>query len=47
MLRQAAQIVRGCAHPGIAGIVKRAKDLTSDDVLFVIGGYHLEDKNRE
>lgn len=40
-------VITGCAHPGIVEIVKRAKDLIADHVLFVIGGYHLGDKNRE
>jgi 7,8-dihydropterin-6-yl-methyl-4-(beta-D-ribofuranosyl)aminobenzene 5'-phosphate synthase len=40
-------VIIGCAHPGIVEIVKRAKDLIADHVLFVIGGYHLGDKNRD
>lgn len=40
-------VITGCAHPGIVEIVSKAKDLTGDDVLFVMGGFHLGDKSRE
>ena len=36
-------IITGCAHPGVARIVKKAKDLLQDDILFVMGGFHLGD----
>jgi 7,8-dihydropterin-6-yl-methyl-4-(beta-D-ribofuranosyl)aminobenzene 5'-phosphate synthase len=35
-------VVTGCAHPGIVKIVSSAKNLLKDDVLLVIGGFHLE-----
>ena len=35
-------IITGCAHPGIVKVVNRAKDLLKDDVLLVMGGFHLE-----
>ena len=34
-------VIAGCAHPGISRMVKRAKDLYQDDILFVMGGFHL------
>jgi len=34
-------IITGCAHPGIVEIVKRAKELLKDNVLLVVGGFHL------
>jgi 7,8-dihydropterin-6-yl-methyl-4-(beta-D-ribofuranosyl)aminobenzene 5'-phosphate synthase len=34
-------IVTGCAHPGIVTIVEKAKDLFPDEVLLVLGGFHL------
>jgi 7,8-dihydropterin-6-yl-methyl-4-(beta-D-ribofuranosyl)aminobenzene 5'-phosphate synthase len=34
-------VITGCAHPGIVEIVKKAKELVKDDVLFVTGGFHL------
>ncbi len=35
-------VITGCAHPGIVKIVNSAKDLLSDDILLVMGGFHLE-----
>lgn len=40
-------IITGCAHPGIVNIVKRAKKILDDDVLLVMGGFHLRSKNKE
>jgi len=34
-------ILTGCAHPGIVEIVKRTKKITNDEVLLVMGGFHL------
>lgn len=34
-------VITGCAHPGIVRIVKKAKELFQEDVLFVMGGFHL------
>jgi 7,8-dihydropterin-6-yl-methyl-4-(beta-D-ribofuranosyl)aminobenzene 5'-phosphate synthase len=35
-------IITGCAHPGIVKIVNTAKDFLKDDILLVMGGFHLE-----
>jgi len=35
-------VTTGCAHPGIVNIVNTAKDLVKDDILLVMGGFHLE-----
>jgi len=35
-------VITGCAHPGIVNIVSKAKELIKDDILLVIGGFHLE-----
>ncbi len=35
-------IITGCAHPGIVKIAKTAKDLINEDILLVMGGFHLE-----
>ena len=35
-------IITGCAHPGIVKTVNTAKELLKDDVLLVMGGFHLE-----
>ena len=34
-------VITGCAHPGIVEIVDKAKQLTKDQVLLVVGGFHL------
>jgi len=36
-------VITGCAHPGIVRIVKKAKELFQEDVLLVMGGFHLTD----
>jgi len=35
-------VLTGCAHPGIAKIVAEVKELHREDILLVIGGFHLE-----
>ena len=40
-------IITGCAHPGIVNIVKRAKEIFDDEVLLVMGGFHLKNKSEE
>jgi len=35
-------VITGCAHPGIVKIVNAAKDLIRDDILLIMGGFHLE-----
>ncbi len=34
-------VITGCAHPGIVTVIKRAKNIIEDEVLLVMGGYHL------
>jgi 7,8-dihydropterin-6-yl-methyl-4-(beta-D-ribofuranosyl)aminobenzene 5'-phosphate synthase len=34
-------IVTGCAHPGIVTIIRKAKEFLQDDILLVLGGFHL------
>jgi 7,8-dihydropterin-6-yl-methyl-4-(beta-D-ribofuranosyl)aminobenzene 5'-phosphate synthase len=34
-------IITGCAHPGIADVVRRAKDLFDNEICLVMGGFHL------
>ncbi|MBN2380877.1 MBL fold metallo-hydrolase [candidate division WOR-3 bacterium] len=36
-----AMVITGCAHPGIVEIVKKAKQLTGQEILAVMGGFHL------
>lgn len=40
-------IITGCAHPGIADIVRKAKNYLNDNVLLVMGGFHLNGKNEK
>jgi len=41
-------IITGCAHPGIVEIVKRVKEITSEDNIYLlIGGFHLLDKGTQ
>jgi 7,8-dihydropterin-6-yl-methyl-4-(beta-D-ribofuranosyl)aminobenzene 5'-phosphate synthase len=35
-------VIAGCAHPGIVKIVRTARNLLNDDVVLVMGGFHLE-----
>ncbi|GAK55919.1 hypothetical protein U27_02880 [Candidatus Vecturithrix granuli] len=39
-------VITGCAHPGIVSIVQNAKELLHDDVLLVMGGFHLSSESR-
>ena len=34
-------VIAGCAHPGVAAMVSRAKELGGKRVLLVMGGFHL------
>ena len=34
-------VITGCAHPGIAEIAEKAKEIGKDKILFVMGGFHL------
>ncbi len=36
-----AIVITGCAHPGIVNIVRKAKEVVHDDILLVLGGFHL------
>ena len=38
-------LITGCAHPGIVDIIKRAKELTRQEVYLVLGGFHLGGKS--
>ena len=37
-----AVVITGCAHPGIANVVGKAKDLFKEDSGLVMGGFHLK-----
>lgn len=42
---QGLVVITGCAHPGIANMVKRAKEVVKKDVHLVFGGFHLRGKS--
>lgn len=37
-------VMTGCAHPGVVAIVEKAKELFSEPVRLVMGGFHLGSK---
>jgi 7,8-dihydropterin-6-yl-methyl-4-(beta-D-ribofuranosyl)aminobenzene 5'-phosphate synthase len=34
-------LLTGCAHPGVVTMVRRARQLSGEDVRLVVGGFHL------
>ncbi|MCP4020956.1 MAG: MBL fold metallo-hydrolase, partial [Desulfobacteraceae bacterium] len=34
-------VITGCAHPGVSDIAARAKKITGQKILLVMGGFHL------
>jgi 7,8-dihydropterin-6-yl-methyl-4-(beta-D-ribofuranosyl)aminobenzene 5'-phosphate synthase len=38
---QGLVVVTGCAHPGVAEIARRAKEVGGDEIYLVLGGFHL------
>ena len=40
-------VITGCAHPGIVGIVKKAKEVIDKEVYLVCGGFHLLSKSED
>ena len=38
-------VITGCAHPGIARMVERAKETGKDEIYLVLGGFHLGSKS--
>lgn len=40
-------VVTGCAHPGIVGILRHARELMEAEIFLVMGGFHLKDKSRK
>ena len=34
-------VITGCAHPGIVNIVRKAKEITNENIYLVLGGFHL------
>jgi len=40
--RRGLVVLTGCAHPGIANILRRVRSPHPEDLLLVLGGFHLE-----
>jgi len=40
-------VITGCAHPGIADIVRRAKSVLNKKIFLVFGGFHLASKSED
>ncbi len=38
-------VITGCAHPGIAAMVRQAQATAAGDVTLTLGGFHLRDAN--
>jgi len=38
-------VITGCAHPGIAEIVRRASEQFKEEIYAIIGGFHMKDNN--
>ena len=45
--RNGVVVVTGCAHPGIADMVRRAAELSSRKPVMVMGGFHLGNSSKE
>jgi len=43
---QGLVVISGCAHPGIAAMVRHARSVLNKDVYFVFGGFHLMEKSK-
>ena len=41
-----AIVLTGCAHPGIVGVIKRAKSFIAGGIHLAIGGFHLFSANQ-
>jgi len=40
-------VICGCAHPGVANIIRHVKEIFHGDVYSLIGGFHLKDNTDE
>ena len=40
-------VITGCAHPGIINLIEKAKKIIGQEVLLVLGGFHLETESKE
>ncbi len=40
-------VLTGCAHPGIVKIVQAVKEMTNEEILLAMGGFHLKGDSEE
>ncbi len=40
-------VATGCAHPGVAAMVHRAKEVTGGEIVLVMGGFHLGSASKQ
>lgn len=40
-------VITGCAHPGIVNIIHKAQEVVPDEILLVMGGFHLMHERQE
>ncbi|MBN1934595.1 MAG: MBL fold metallo-hydrolase [Anaerolineae bacterium] len=40
-------VVTGCAHPGVAAMVRRAKEVIGGEIVLVMGGFHLGSADKQ
>jgi 7,8-dihydropterin-6-yl-methyl-4-(beta-D-ribofuranosyl)aminobenzene 5'-phosphate synthase len=40
-------VITGCSHPGIVRILKKAKELSGEEIYLAFGGFHLGGQSRE
>jgi 7,8-dihydropterin-6-yl-methyl-4-(beta-D-ribofuranosyl)aminobenzene 5'-phosphate synthase len=45
--RKGLVVITGCAHPGIVEMVRRIRSLFDQNILLVMGGFHLSGKGNE
>jgi 7,8-dihydropterin-6-yl-methyl-4-(beta-D-ribofuranosyl)aminobenzene 5'-phosphate synthase len=38
-------VITGCAHPGIVGMIRKAKEVVNKNIYLVFGGFHLVNKS--
>jgi 7,8-dihydropterin-6-yl-methyl-4-(beta-D-ribofuranosyl)aminobenzene 5'-phosphate synthase len=40
-------VITGCAHPGVINIIEKARKIIGEEVLLVLGGFHLGAESKE
>jgi 7,8-dihydropterin-6-yl-methyl-4-(beta-D-ribofuranosyl)aminobenzene 5'-phosphate synthase len=40
-------VITGCAHPGIISIIEKTREIIGEEILMVLGGFHLGAESKE